>query len=148
KTLAARIKDEISCTLIRDEWDSLLRLFYVWSHFGLPNAPRRFLEKCLRTDANLAISYLRSAVGTAYSSDGSAGKPGRFDNDSYSAVCRYADPEKVLGALRKVFGDRLDSDQLDYGKVKDQNERMAREFAILHRLQISAGSRIKSDVTE
>jgi hypothetical protein len=137
KMLADRIQSAAAASLISDE-ANLLLLMYVWDHFGKTGAPRRFLEKCLQKEPELVVPFLRSAVGMSYPSDGGRPHPGPFENDSYSAVLRYADGAKIYDALTKAFRDRLNQPAPFRDDGNNPDERIAQQFAALHQQRTSS----------
>jgi hypothetical protein len=130
RILAKRIRLNADCALIRDE-PQLLRLMYIWKHFGRqPDAPRLFLRKCFRAEPQLAVRYLRSAVGTAYPVDGGQPQPGWFDHDAYTSALSYADADVIKSALAKVFTKLPKYAESDI--PSDHDERIAHQFIVLH----------------
>jgi predicted KAP-like P-loop ATPase len=142
RQLARRIAWNANCNLISDE-PELIRLMYVWHHFGRTNAPRLFLRKCVRSNPELIKGLLRSAVGTSYPLDGSRPHPGRFDRDAYDLVGLYADPVWICRILKKLFGGRLDGEYLTEDDHRNPDQRVAHEFVQVHR-RANRGENIES----
>src|SRR5437879_4144394 len=132
KMFAERINSGADCSLIRDQ-PNLLMLMYVWSTFGRADAPRELLQKCFQAEPTLVVRYLRSAVGMAYPADGRRPHPGDFEKDAYDAVSKYVDGATINDALLKVFGDRLAVSPPRFRDHANPDERIAQEFAVLHR---------------
>jgi hypothetical protein len=71
----------------------------------------------------------------AYPSEGRRPHPGPFEKDAYDAVSKYVDAATIYDALLKVFGDQLRTPSRLSRRGPNPDERIAQEFAALHKIQ-------------
>lgn len=129
--VAQRIEDESKkCDLLAEYGGDLKSMLWTWNEFGDRNSCRSYAIKWL-DDAPRVPKLLQAHAASAWTD--SRKLRGVFGRDQYDAVTAIFDAERVIEALRAIYGDALDDPRDEFAAFTDDEEWVAHQFCRMHR---------------
>ena len=134
KVLAGRVKETAAGKVMYKEYpDEALSLMSLWAAFGSQDEVRSYLRETITQDAQNAPELLRSFTGNAWSGASPIAHKADFQRNNYDTLAQFMDTDQLYATLQVIYGERLDSS--DYPRFDNgpPDERIARQFAWIHR---------------
>jgi hypothetical protein len=113
--------------------EDIATVLWVWKTYGTAAAVRAYLTARLTSDAREASRFLASFVGEAWGVESGLSHKADFQRDSYNFIASLLDAEFVFEQLKTVYGATLDATDYRLGSETPFEERVARQFAYIHR---------------
>lgn len=145
--LVNRIKKEISdekpLFLAFPPYSHLLN--FAWLKWGDKDELRDHVKTTIQKKSKYAVELIKTYLPTTYGMDSGIGKKGDFDRGNYNSLIEIVDPEIVLKALKKDYGDELNNPQYrEDDEEWDLDKRSAHQFAFVHK-KATEEAKVKRD---
>ncbi len=139
RILAARIRDAAHVRPPYAEQPEESRsLMWVWKRYGPPGEAQAFLEARFAGDPREAVTFLTSYVATAWGGESGLPHKADFMRDGYDALAQTIDPDVVAAHVRGIYGEEVGSGNYHMPRDAPFEERVAHQFAYIHR-NVNAG---------
>jgi predicted KAP-like P-loop ATPase len=113
--------------------DHASNLLWFWGKFGSKENADKYLVEFLNVDVQNIHKLLNSVVPIAYSTDGSPPRKSEFERDQYDYLQSFVDLNMLYELLKKIYGDKLESEEYPYDFGEPLDLRIAKQFAWMHK---------------
>ncbi|MBA3655731.1 MAG: hypothetical protein H0W69_00085 [Gemmatimonadaceae bacterium] len=104
-----------------------------WGRSTSTQNVRTSLSSAVSEDANNAVSIILPFQSHGWIMETGLPTPDQFSHHDYDAVARIADPIEILAAVKRLYGDAIESFDLDSPRTfASEGERVAHHFAYQH----------------
>jgi hypothetical protein len=109
------------------------RVLLTWSWHGDQKALRNNVEKSVATEGAEGAEYLiQMCCGKSWEMQTGIPSVSDVRRNVYDTVGKFADPEIIMGVLKKRYGSKLDNPSFYPGRDVPLGERLAIQFAYIH----------------
>jgi KAP family P-loop domain len=122
----------------------MLQFWYYWSSKEETNS---YLRKLFEQDPNSVTDFLRCYIPTSWSIDRESphrlGSPSKapLERNDYDAIISVVEPELLIESLRKVFGEKLNSSELEWPTDSQSGDEFAAcRFIHIHHMVAADGA--------
>ena len=123
--------------------DHALGLISTWKKFGAKKRLEHYLQNYLNSDLQNVHKLLSYAVPTAYSENGA--HKANFEREQYNSLQSLVNLDMVYEILKKVYEDKLDSEEYPYDYGESVDLKLARQFAWIHKKVIEESENTKKE---
>lgn len=134
KALAKRIGDYEGgpASLINDFDSKVTSLLYTWSTYGVEREANDKISSWLEENPEGVTQLLLCYVPTAWGMESGLSHKADFESDQYKAVTLVVDPENIMNALGKIYGELLNVEKYPQLTETPLIIKTAQQFAWLH----------------
>jgi hypothetical protein len=150
KTLAGRIAAQAVTEPPYLQWPGdASGLLWVWRIHGPNGEITAYLERRLEVNGVAdAVALLMAFTPIAWGLESGLSHRSDFREDGYKAVSGFVSPDLLFQILRGVYGETLDNAEFHQSRQMPDEERVAHQFAFLHRRAKAEGTGSTRDQAE
>jgi hypothetical protein len=113
-------------------------LLWTWNKYGRPGEVRAYIKARLDSEPTDTLKFLGTYVSPAWEMESGLPHKSDFSRENYDAIAIIIEPEAILTHLKLLYGVRLDSPEYYHSRETPLEERIAQQFAFIHK-KVQAG---------